>query len=149
MVLVILSFIGAFFFNSCAAEIEEPQKNIEKMKLRIVIEETELTATIYDNPTTRDFISMLPITTTLDDYANNEKIFYPERKLSTENAPDGYEPSVGDITYYAPWGDVAIFYKDFTYSKQLISIGKIDNNGIDQLKNIKENQAITIELIKE
>ena len=115
------------------------------MKLKITIGDTVLTATMYDNPTSRDFISMLPVTTTLEDYASTEKIFYPDRKLSTEGAPSGFDPSVGDITYYAPWGDIAIFYKDFGHASGLISLGKIDNNGIEQLRTLG-GEEVTFEL---
>ncbi|MBT2621235.1 cyclophilin-like fold protein [Chryseobacterium sp. ISL-6] len=68
-----------------------------------------LTATLDDNPTTRDFIALLPLMVKLDDYASSEKIFYPSKKLSTQNAPAGTDPNLGDITYYGPWGNIAIF----------------------------------------
>ncbi len=123
------------------------QDQIMDTKLKISFGETQLTATLFDNPTSRDFISMLPITTELEDYASNEKIFYPEHKLADSGAPAGYNPSKGDITYYAPWGDVAIFYKDFSYSTGLISLGKIDENGVDKLKNA--DGPVTFALMQE
>lgn len=128
------------------SEVSQQPQIIENMKLKITFGETVLTATLYDNPTTQDFISMLPITTEVEDYASNEKIFYPERKLNTDQAPNGYKPSTGDITYYAPWGDVAIFYKDFSHSSGLISLGRIDDNGIEKLKSVGK-QPVTFELI--
>lgn len=128
------------------SEVSQQPQIIENMKLKITFGETVLKATLYDNPTTQDFISMLPITTEVEDYASNEKIFYPERKLSTNQAPNGYKPSTGDITYYAPWGDVAIFYKDFSHSSGLISLGRIDDNGIEKLKSVGK-QPVTFELI--
>ncbi|WP_421879109.1 cyclophilin-like fold protein [Marinoscillum sp.] len=115
---------------------------LNNMKLKITFGDTELTATLYDNPTTLDLIKQLPITTKLEDYAGTEKIFYPKQKLTRESAPDGYTPSKGDITYYAPWGDVAIFYKDFGYAKGLISLGVIDNNGIEQLMTVGSTEVI-------
>jgi len=39
---------------------------------------------------------------------------------------------VGDITYYAPWGNLAIFYRDFDYSRGLVRLGRIDS-GIEAL----------------
>lgn len=140
LLISLLSLFGLGF------EVSQQPQIIENMKLKITFGETELTATLYDNPTTQDFISMLPITTEVEDYASNEKIFYPERKLSTNQAPNGYKPSTGDITYYAPWGDVAIFYKDFSHSSGLISLGRIDDNGIEKLKSVGK-QPVTFELI--
>lgn len=126
----------------------DKQNIIKNMKLKIVTKEKEITAVLYDNETTRDFVSMLPITVNLEDYAKTEMIFYPERKLNTAEAPSGYKPSKGDITYYAPWGDVAIFYKDFSYATGLISIGRIDEEGIEHLKQ-QNNQKVKIELLQQ
>jgi hypothetical protein len=95
------------------------------MKLKITIGDKVATATLNDNPTTKDFISLLPLTLTLTDYNATEKISDLPKKLSAKDAPAGYKPSIGDITLYAPWGNLAIFYKDFSYSTGLISLGKI------------------------
>ena len=149
--LIQLSVLGLFLsFVVSIVEVKEDvvqQKTIKDMKLKITFSDVELIATIYDNPTSRDFVSRLPITTQLEDYASNEKIFYPEEKLTKEGAPSGYEPKTGDITYYAPWGDVAIFYKDFSYSTGLISLGKIEGDGIKKLKNVGD-EKVTFELLK-
>ena len=98
------------------------------MKINITVGDKVLTATMENNETAKDLISMFPLTVTLEDYASTEKIFYPDRQLSTEGAPSGYKPSVGDITYYAPWGDIAIFYKNFCFAGGLINLGKIDGD---------------------
>jgi hypothetical protein len=66
------------------------------------------------------------MTLTLDDYAATEKISQLPRRLSTVGAPAGINPSVGDITYYAPWENLAIFYRDFRYASGLIKLGRID-----------------------
>jgi hypothetical protein len=114
------------------------------MKLKITIGDKTATAVLYDNPTSRDLATMLPLTVEMEDYANNEKIFYPSRKLSTKDALNGFDPSLGDLTYYAPWGDVAIFYKDFIYSSGLISLGKI-TSGIEHFTG-NGKITVTIEL---
>ena len=98
--------------------------NTDSMKLKIIIGETVLTATMYDNPTTRDFITLLPLTLTLTDYNGTEKISDLPKRLSTKDAPRGSDPSLGDIAYYAPWGNLAIFYRDAKYANGLISSGK-------------------------
>lgn len=86
------------------------------------------TATVADNATARDFLALLPLTLTLEDYHKTEKVSDLPTPLSTEGAPTGYDPSVGDITYYAPWGNLAIFYRDFGYARGLVRIGHIDSN---------------------
>jgi hypothetical protein len=97
------------------------------MKIRLTFDGKAVEATLLDNATSRDLLSLLPMTLTLEDYSSTEKIAYPPRKLSTAGAPAGVDPSVGDIAYYAPWGNLAIFYKDFGYSRGLIGLGRIDS----------------------
>ncbi|WP_321999012.1 cyclophilin-like fold protein, partial [Priestia megaterium] len=81
-----------------------------------------------------------------EDYAGTEKISYPSNKLSTEEAPLGIDPTVGDFTYYAPWGNLAIYYKDFGYSKGLIKLGKIES-GVEKLQDINSDFTVTIEQV--
>jgi hypothetical protein len=84
-------------------------QRINAMKISIKIQDKVVTATLMDNATSRDFVSLLPMDLTLEDYAATEKISNLPRRLSTEGAPPGSDPSLGDIAYYAPWGNLAIF----------------------------------------
>ncbi len=112
------------------------------MKIKISAGDTVLTATLLDNATSRDFMSLMPMTLTLKDYAATEKVSDLPRKLSTQGAPAGHDPSVGDITLYAPWGNLAIFYNDFGYASGLVLLGRIDS-GIEKLSRL--NGEVTIE----
>lgn len=116
------------------------------MKIRIEINGKEIVATLIDSPTSRDLVSLLPLKLKLDDYGETEKIGYLPRKLSTEGAPAGSDPSAGDISYYAPWGNLALFRKDFRYSSGLIKLGKIDS-GVEAL-NVSGSVEATIDLIR-
>ncbi len=99
------------------------------MKFKMATEDgRSFTATLGDNPTARDFASLLPLTLILKDYASTEKISDLPKRLSTENAPDGFVPRARDIAYYAPWGNLAIFYQDFRYSPGLIKLGRLDGD---------------------
>lgn len=119
---------------------------INSMKIRIEINGKEIVATLIDSPTSRDLVSLLPLKLKLDDYGETEKIGYLPRKLSTEGAPAGSDPSAGDISYYAPWGNLALFRKDFRYSSGLIKLGKIDS-GVEAL-NVSGSVEATIDLIR-
>jgi hypothetical protein len=122
------------------------KEQADSMKIRLKVGDTVLTATLIDGATTRDFASLLPLTLTLEDYAGTEKISDLPKRLSTENAPSGSDPSVGDITYYAPWGNLAIFYRDSGYASGLVILGKIDS-GIEAF-NVAGSVKVTVELIK-
>ncbi|MBD1897408.1 hypothetical protein H6F60_22575 [Coleofasciculus sp. FACHB-129] len=115
-----------------------------RMKINIRVGNEVVTATLIDSKTTQDFISLLPLTLTLEDHANTEKVSDLPRRLSTEDAPPGSDPTVGDIAYYAPWGNLAMYYNDFGYSNGLIILGKIDGD-IEAL-NVLGSFKVTIEL---
>lgn len=109
------------------------------------IENEEFLIHLFDNPTSRDLLSMLPLNLVFKDYANTEKIAYPTESLSTEHAPEGYKPSAGDLTLYAPWGNLALFYRDFSYSMGLIPVGRLEE-GIEKLKDRADHFEATLEL---
>lgn len=70
-------------------------------------------------------MTLLPTTLTFEEYAGTEKIRYLTRNLSTEGAPSNYDPQVGDVTLYEPWGNLAIFYGDANNSSGLIPMGHV------------------------
>lgn len=115
--------------------------------IRLTFDDEEVIVKMDDNPTGRDFLALLPLTLTFKDYSGTEKISYLPRRLSTEDAPEGSDPSVGDLTYYSPWGNLAIFYKDFGYAEGLIKLGTIES-GTDKLGAINGDFTVTIERIE-
>ena len=119
---------------------------VEGMKIRMNVEGEVVAATLDDNATSRDFVSLLPLTLTLKDYAETEKVSDLPKRLSTEGAPAGADPSVGDIAYYAPWGNLAVYYRDFRYSDGLVKLGRI-NSGAEAL-NRPGPLRVTIEIVE-
>ena len=113
-------------------------------KVRIRIGEKTLFATLRDNATAKDFASLLPLTLSLEDYAKTEKISDLPRKLTRDGAPAASDPAVGDIAYYSPWGNLAIYYKDSGTAQGLIILGKIDG-GLEALTTAGAGK-VTIEL---
>lgn len=95
------------------------------VKIRLQLEDRTLTATLEESEAAREFLSLLPLTLMLADYNSTEKIADLPRRLSTKGAPEGIDPDVGDLAYYAPWGNLAIFYRDFGYSKGLVRLGRL------------------------
>jgi len=117
---------------------------VPPMKILLKTASETLTATLSDTPTARDLVAQLPLTLDLSDYASTEKIATLPRKLTTRDAPSGSDPEVGSLAYYAPWGNLAFFYKDFGYSRGLILLGTVDGDGIDALAHLP-NSKLTIE----
>ncbi|RHJ95119.1 cyclophilin-like fold protein [Parabacteroides bouchesdurhonensis] len=126
------------WLEEIGASREEPDEpdtpDATSLKVNIMVGSRTITATMEDNAAARDFLSRLPLEVTLNDYNNTtEKIFYPDPALTTEGVTRGCAPTPGDITIYAPWGNVAIFCKSWSHSNDLIKIGHIDGDGIGTL----------------
>jgi hypothetical protein len=131
MLILVLVLVMSVSYSACRADnsmtrsaslkmpTEILTKQADSMKINIKVKDKIVTATLLDSKTTQDFLSLLPLTLTLDDYAKTEKISYLSRRLSIQDAPPGSDPAVGDIAYYAPWGNLAIYYRDFGYSDGL------------------------------
>lgn len=102
------------------------------VKIRFLFEKHTLTATLYDNPSARDFTAMLPLDLKIEDYSTNEKIAYLPRKLSEEGSGPFGNERPGDVGYYAPMGNIVLYYAAYRYSIGLIRLGRIEG-GIEPL----------------
>lgn len=116
-------------------------------RIRLAFDGGEVIVKMYDNPTSRDFLAMLPLTLTFEDYSGTEKISDLPERLSIQDAPAGSDPSPGDLTYYSPWGNLAIFYRDFGYSEGLVKLGTIES-GVEKLGEIDGDFTVKIERIE-
>ncbi|MAJ65235.1 MAG: hypothetical protein CL558_04650 [Alphaproteobacteria bacterium] len=95
-------------------------------RIKFIIGTDELYATLDDTASGRDFAKLLPLELTLSDYHGIEKIADLPRRLDITGAPASFAASPGDITLYAPWGNLAIFYKSFPATSGLIRLGAFD-----------------------
>jgi len=102
-------------------------------KIRMKVDGGEIIATLNAGAAASDFLALLPLALTLSDYHKTEKVSDLPKRLST----------VGDITYYAPWGNLAIFYRDFGYASGLVHLGVIESG--QQLLEQKGAFEVTIE----
>ena len=86
--------------------------------------------------------AMLPLTLDFEDFNGTERIAYTDEKISTEGAPASFTPNAGDITLYAPWGNIAVFYRPFRESRGLVPLGHFIE-GADKISTLGE--AVRIE----
>ncbi len=125
---------------------EGEEVDMENARIKLTVNGNEVFVRLDDNQASRDLLKMLPLTLTFEDFNNTEKIATLPNELSTEGLPSGYTPQIGDFSYYAPWGNVSVFYKDFRYSSSLYKLGTIES-GTEILGNISSDFEVTIESI--
>lgn len=96
-----------------------------------------------DNAAVRDFVSMLPLTLTFEEYAGEEKISYLPRKLDHEGSP-GSALERGDLLYFVPWGNIGFWYsrEGNPPSDQTIHLGTYDAT-LEQLEQL-EGERVTV-----
>lgn len=125
-----LAILGVILFMpvQSPAYAASAQPNVgSRTMIRIEINGEVAIATLENSVAARDFASMLPMEITLENYADIERIFYLPHKLDTTDAPSGMTPKRGDINYYAPWGNLAIFLGEAGYAHGLVKLGTIES----------------------
>ncbi|MFC0267148.1 cyclophilin-like fold protein [Kushneria aurantia] len=101
------------------------ERGANAMEIVFTVDDQSITASIDDTAAGRAFVDMLPLELELTDYGNGtEKVADLPGSLPGDDAPAGYQPGVGDITLFAPWGNLAIFRKDFGYARGLVKLGR-------------------------
>ena len=118
------------------------------MKININIGGKILTATLADNATARDFASVLPLNVSMNDLFGREKYGDLPKALS-ENGPRKSKYEVGDIAYWSPDHQFAVYYHqdgEAIPSPGIIPIAKIDAGS--EAFNVRGAVKVTIELAK-
>ena len=94
--------------------------------IRIAVRDQTFSAQLADNPTARDLVDQLPLTLRFWDFNGVEKIAKLPRPLTMDGVPAGDDPEINDIGYYAPSGDLVLYYGDVGYWNGIVRIGRLD-----------------------
>lgn len=101
----------------------------------------EILVKMDNSASAKSFLALLPLKVKAQDYANKEKIFSIPHRLET-GANDGanYDPQIGDLFYFSPWGNVGIFYGKQPPYNGLIRLG-ILQGGADSINKLKAQKS--------
>lgn len=101
----------------------EKEQEEETMRISVTSGEYEIVYALNDSPAAAQLYAQLPLTVEVEPFSDNEMTFYPEA-LSVEDTPlsDG---ASGSLSYYAPWGDVVMFYAPCTPNNSLYELGTV------------------------
>ncbi|MBR7744829.1 hypothetical protein KC207_16150 [Phycicoccus sp. BSK3Z-2] len=80
---------------------------------------------LEDSAATRALVDLLPVDLDVRDFHGIEKVADLPRRLPTDDAPAGYQAAAGDLTYYAPWGNLALFHRPFEHASGLVPLGRV------------------------
>ncbi|WP_273523505.1 cyclophilin-like fold protein [Mailhella massiliensis] len=113
-------------------------------RVRLSFGEHEAVVLLDNHPAGRRFVEMLPLTVTFEDFNCTEKIAYLPEKLDTRQSPASCDPEEGSFTYYAPWGNLAVFYRDFRHSSGLVPLGRVES-GMEYLSAVEDGAVVRME----
>ena len=118
-----------------------------KMKIKITIGGKILTASLADNATAKDFALVLPLNVTMKDLFGREKYGDLPKALS-KNGPSKETYEVGEIAYWSPAQQFAVYYHqdgESIPSPGIIPIAKIDA-GTDAF-NVPGSVKVSLEAV--
>ncbi len=104
--------------------------------------ETAVTYALEDNAAADALLAQLPLTIEIEDYSTNEKIFYPPQALDTAGAPAA-SSGAGVLAYYAPWGDVVLFYDGFSENASLFALGRAVS-GVESIRDLTGTVTVAV-----
>lgn len=112
--------------------------------IRITCGKHTATFRLYDTTAAKELYKQLPLTLKVSNFEEAQWMFYPPKKLHVSENEAYHDGKKGELSYYEPWGDVFILYKDFYARDNMHRLG-ICLTGIDEL----EQMSGKIEIRKE
>lgn len=95
--------------------------------MRITIDGTVVRGELWGNPTANSLIAKLPLTLDFRDFNALEKVATVTPPLSMDGMPSGDDPEPQDIGWYAPSGELVLYYGDVGYWNGIARIGRLDS----------------------
>lgn len=127
-----MSVVAAFSVSAfcvCSAKEQTASKERAFMKMTVNANGNEIVFELNDSQAAKDLLVQLPLTIGVENYSSNEKIFSPPKKLKTDNTPLVRSARTGTLAYYAPWGNVVMFYGSFGSAAGLYELGHAATGG--------------------
>jgi hypothetical protein len=109
----------------------------DDVRIQITIDDQDFRATLDDSPTSRDLLDLLPTTLSMRDHGSVEKTGRLPSSLSLEGQPEGADPDVGDVGYYAPGNDLVLYYGDQSYYAGIVVLGRLDEGAAERIANME------------
>lgn len=109
----------------------EPNASETKSAIQISVKANGKTTVfeLNNSEAAKGLYAQLPLSITVENYGGIEKIFYPPKKLDTTGTPQAKRHAPGTLAYYAPWGDVVMFYGGFGFAAGLYTLGHAVSGG--------------------
>ena len=90
--------------------------------IEMTVGEKSYAVELLENDAARDLMRRLPLEGTF------------KKALNLGSAPRETTPAAGDLTYYIPWGNLAVFTGPFRHSPDLVPLGKLSEEALEAVR---------------
>ena len=137
---LLITVICLFTVSACKEKQTANQKTMSQkekttMKIQVENNQTTILYKLNESDGAKQLYEQLPLKVKIENFNTNEKIFYPPKKLDTKNTPMA-NAKAGTLAYYAPWGNIVMFYGDFGKGQGLYELGNVIS-GKNDIQNLK------------
>src|SRR4051794_12094114 len=108
----------------------------DAMNIQISIEGQRFRGTLSDSAAARDLLAQLPVIINMRDHGSVEKTGRLRSPLSLEGQPEGADPDVGDVGYYAPGNDFVLYYGDQSYFPGIVILGRLEGDAAARIAEL-------------
>ncbi|KAB2890813.1 MAG: hypothetical protein F9K32_07160 [Desulfobulbaceae bacterium] len=141
--IITLTFaLGMQNSREALAEGAEPHSlSLSEMHIKITSQGHMATFQLYDTTAASEFYDQLPLQLELENFRDAQWMLYPPKKLNVTKGEAYHDGKKGELSYYAPWGDVFMLYKDFYAGDEMHRLG-IGTSGIDDIARMSGSAVI-------
>ena len=113
----------------------------DKMQIQIQDNAHTVVFMLNNSLAAASLYNQLPLKIMVENYGNNEKIFYPPTKLNISNTPSAEGPA-GTLAYFEPWGNIVMYYGSFGRYQGLYDLGTAMSGG-EHIKELTGEISVT------
>ena len=110
----------------------------ERMRIRVSDRTNAIIYELNQTSAAKSLYQMLPLEVEVQNYSNNEKIFYPPTAISYGSDCIEGDCPAGTLALFSPWGNVVMFYGDASRYSGLYILGKA-TDGAENIRNLTGN----------
>jgi hypothetical protein len=124
-------FIALLTFSLAGvSQAAEHKLTLSDMRIKITSGDQLTVFQLYNTVAAKELYEQLPLKLDLKNFRDAQWMFFPPKKLSVMAQEAYHDGKKGELSYYEPWGDVFMLYKDFYAGDKMHRLG-LCINGTD------------------
>ena len=122
----ILFILSALLLMCCSSDGEMKAQNntASNMKIKVSDGTNAVTFELDETSAAKSLYGMLPMDVAVENYSNNEKIFYPTATVTYGSDCSEGDCPAGTLALFSPWGNVVMYYGAASRYSGLYILGK-------------------------